>query len=307
MTIGIGVFGKIPSYPEFIRIGSSGATDRSFERWLQMANDQLARAAVKLSSTPLGFCYRDEDAHSLLIGVIVGSRDKVGRNFPLAVYCEYGVVETTAVSLLAEAFRPALTQLSMLAMTALETSRDSLKSAVARVQKPGGSTIKEGRATSAEALRTVGVEQVLSRIFVDPAERAYGINVLQRACEQSRRDGPGRPTAIDATVTSDVELSFWTAAVEARLPKSQGPVSAFWDVASQRVLVIPGAPDSKLLVSMAAPHSQNQKIWRTETSSESSRKSAWEKLDEPVRNALREPGEMSIAEFLEVLGEGVAG
>ena len=130
--------------------------------------------------------------------------------------------------------------------------------------------------------------------------------MLQRACEQSRRDGPGRPTAIDATVTSDVELAFWTAAAEARLPKSQGPVSAFWDVASQRVLIIPGAPDSKLLVSMAAPHSQDQKIWRTETSSDGSRKSAWEKLDEPVRNALREPGEMSIAEFLDVLREGVA-
>ncbi len=305
MTIGIGVFGKIPSYPEFIRIGSSGPTDRSFERWLQMANDQLARAAVKLSSTPLGFCYRDEDANSLLIGVITGSRDKVGRNFPLAVYCEYGVVETTAVSLLAEAFRPALTQLSMLAMTALETTRESLKSAVSRVQKPGGTTIKEGREASANALRTVQVEQVLARIFVDPAERAYGLNVLQRACEQSRRDGPARPTTVDATVTSDVELSFWLAAAESRLPKSQGPLSAFWDVASQRVLVIPGVPESKILVAMAAPHSQNPKIWRTETSSESSRKAAWEKLAEPVREKLREPGEASIADFLELFGQGV--
>jgi len=302
VTLGIGVFGKIPSYPEFVRVGTAGPTDRAFERWLQMANDQLARADVKLSPNPLGFCFRDEAAASLLLGVIVGSRDKVGRNFPLAVYCEYGVTKDTSVTHLAEAFRPALTQLSMLAMTALETTRESLKSAVGRVEKPGGSTIREGREASAKAMREVAVEQILTRMFVDPAERAYGINVMQRACEQSRRDGPSRPTCIDATVTSDVELTFWLAGTEALLPASQGPVSAFWDVGSQRVIVVPGTPDSKILVAMAAPHAQDPKIWRTETSSESSRKAAWDKLDEPVRAMLEAPGEASVQEFLDVLG-----
>ena len=301
MSVGIGVFGKIPSYPEFIRVGPAGPTDRSFERWLQMANDQLARAAVTLTSSPLGFCYRDEDAASLLIGVLVGSRDKVGRRFPLAVYCEYGVGSTTAVSLLAEAFRPALTHLSMLAMTAMETSKESLKSAVGRVEKPGGSMIRQGREATAEALRTIPAEQVLSRIFVDTSERAYGINVLQRACQQSLREGPTRPTSIDATVTSDVELSFWLAAAESQLP-GYGPLSAFWDVSSQRVIVVPGVPDSKLLVSLASPHSTDPKVWRTETSSESSRLAAREKLDPAVLAMLESPGEAPIQALLEVLG-----
>lgn len=302
MTIGIGVFGKIPSYPEFISIGSRSKTGRSFERWMQMANDQLARAAVELSATPIGFCYRDEDAGSLLIGVLVGSRDKVGRKFPLSVFCEFGVAKTTAVSLLAEAFRPALTQLSMLALTAVETTRDSLKAAVSRVTRPGATAIREGLEASEEALRTVTIEQVLSRIFVQETERAYGFSVLQKACQQSRRDGASRPTALDVTVTSDVELSFWLAAVESQLPNSQGPVAAFWDVSNQRALLVPGAPDSMVLVSLASPHAQNPKLWRTETSSESSRKSAWDKLDEPIREMLKEPGEASIADFLERLG-----
>lgn len=299
MSIGIGVFGKIPSYPEFVRIGSVGPTDKALERWLQMANDQLARADVKLSSTPIGFAFRDENADSLLIGVIVGSHDKVGRNFPLAVYCEYGVVRSTVVSLLAEAFRPALTQLSMLAMTALETDREALTSASKRVEVPRGTMIKEGREATAEALRTIPVEQVLARMFVDKNDRAYGINVFQRACAQSVRDGPTRPTCIDATVTSDVELCFAFAAAESQLPESTGPISAFWDVSSQRVVVVPGTPDSKLLVAMAAPHSQNQKIWRTETSSERSRKAAWDKLAEPVKALLEQPGDASIQALLD--------
>lgn len=304
MSIGIGVFGKIPSYPEFVRIGSAGPTDKAFERWLQMANDQLARADVKLSSTPIGFAFRDEKADSLLIGVVVGSRDKVGRNFPLAVYCEYGVVKSTVLSLLAEAFRPALTQLSMLAMTALETDREALKNASKRVEVPRGKTIRDGREATAEALRTIPVEQVLARMFVEQNDRAYGINVIQRACAQSVRDGSARPTCIDATVTSDIELCFAFAAAESQLPETMGPLSAFWDVSSQRVVVVPGLPDSKLLVSMAAPHSQNQKIWRTETSSESSRKGAWEKLSEPVKELLQEPGEASIQELLDRMTEG---
>ncbi len=304
MSIGIGVFGKIPSYPEFVRIGSVGPTDKAFERWLQMANDQLARADVKLSSTPLGFAFRDEKAESLLIGVVVGSRDKVGRNFPLAVYCEYGVVNSTVLSLLAEAFRPALTQLSMLALTALETDREALKSASERVEVPRGKTIKEGREATAEALTTIRAEQVLARMFVDKNDRAYGINVIQRACAQSVRDGPTRPTCIDATVTSDVELCFAFAAAESQLPENMGPVSAFWDVSSQRVIVVPGLPDSKLLVSMAAPHTQNQKIWRTETSSEASRKRAWEKIAEPVKELLEDPGAASIQELLDRMKAG---
>jgi type VI secretion system protein ImpM len=299
MSIGIGIFGKIPSYPEFVRIGSAGPTDKAFERWLQMANDQLARADVKLSSTPIGFAFRDEKADSLLIGVIVGSRDKVGRNFPLAVYCEYGVAKSTVVSLLAEAFRPALTQLSMLAMTALETDREALKNASKRVEVPRGKTIRDGRDATAEALRTIPVEQVLARMFVEQNDRAYGINVIQRACAQSVRDGPTRPTCFDATVTSDMELCFAFAAAESQLPETTGPISAFWDVSSQRVVVVPGVPDSKLLVAMAAPHSQNQKIWRTETSSESSRKSAWEKISDPVKELLKEPGDASIQDLLD--------
>ncbi|MCR9166378.1 MAG: type VI secretion system-associated protein TagF [Nannocystaceae bacterium] len=299
MSIGIGVFGKIPSYPEFVRIGSAGPTDRAFEKWLQMANDQLARADVKLSSTPIGFAFRDEKADSLLIGVLVGSRDKVGRTFPLAVYCEYGVVSSTVLSLLAEAFRPALTQLSMLAMTALETDREGLKSASERVEVPRGKTIRDGRDATAEALRTIPVEQVLARMFVDENDRAYGINVIQRACGQTVRDGPARPTCFDATVTSDMELCFAFAAAESQLPETMGPISAFWDVSSQRVVVVPGVPDSKLLVSIAAPHSQNQKIWKTETSSESSRKRAWEKVSDPVKELLKEPGEASIQQLLD--------
>ena len=126
------------------------------------------------------------------------------------------------------------------------------------------------------------------------------MSVLQKACEQTRREGPSRPTVVDVTVTSDVELSFWLAAVESQLPHSHGPVSTFWEVASQRALLIPGVPDSKILVALAYPHSQNPKIWRTETSSEGSRKAAWEKLEQPVRKMLAEPGEASIQDFLDL-------
>ncbi len=301
MTIGIGVFGKIPSYPEFISVGSRSKTGRSFERWMQMANDQLARANVELPTTPVGFVFRDDDAASLLIGVLSGSRDKVGRKFPLSVFCEFGVDGSTAVSLLAEAFRPALTQLSMLALTAVETTPESLKQAVSRVQRPGGSVIKAGLEKSEEALRTVGLQQVLPRLFPDPGDYAYAITSLTRACEQSRRDGPSRPTSLDVTVTSDVELSFWFAAVEALLPASQGPVSAFWEVATQRAIVVPGAPDSMMLVSVASHHAPNPKLWRTETSSVSSRAGAWDTLDTEIRALLEEPGERPISDLLELL------
>lgn len=301
MSIGIGIFGKIPSYPEFISVASRSKTGRSFERWVQMANDQVARVGSELPMGPIGFVFRDEDAASLLIGVLVRSRDKVSRKFPLCVFCEFGTTDRTSVSALVESFRPTLTQFSMLALTAVETTRDSLKEAVNRVERPGATSIKEGLEASAEAQRTVKLEQVVERMCANKNASAYAINVLTRACEQSRRDGPSRPTAIDVTVTSDVELAFWLAGVESQLPVKHGPVSAFWDVAEQRALVIPGMPDSMVLVSLANAHAQNARLWRTDTSSEAAERGAWDKLDDDVREKLENPGSCSIAEFLKVL------
>lgn len=302
----IGVFGKIPSYPEFISVAARSKTGRSFERWAQMANDQVARVGGDLPMGPIGFVFRDEEAASLLVGVLVRSRDKVGRNFPLSVFCEFGTSDRTSVSHLVESFRPTLTQLSMLALTAVETDRDSLKDAVGRMDRPGASVIKAGIEASEEALRTVRLQQVMERVCSTKNASAYAINVLTRACEQSRRDGAARPTAIDVAVTSDVELAFWLASVESQLPRKHGPLSAFWNVSEQRALVIPGVPDSKVLVSLESRHAQNPRLWRTETSSESSLESAWDKLDDDVRDKLEKPDTCSISEFVAALRASVA-
>ncbi len=301
MKASIGFFGKIPSHPEFISTGMSSKTARSFERWLQMSNDQLARADVELPKTPIGFVFRDEAASALLVGVLAGSRDKVGRNFPVAVFCEVSPAPPDKVSRLAEVFRPTLTQLSMFALSASETTRDALKNSLRRIDVPTTEAIKQGLSDSEEALTTVSLEDVLSRIFASTNDRAYGIHTLIRACERCRQDGPSRPTSIDTHVTSDMELSFWLAAVEARLTDRHGPVSAFWYVPDQRMFVVPGSPDSKLLLALASPTSTSTRLWRTETSSVKSRDAAWDKLSKPIRAMLEDSGDASIQAFLRLL------
>ncbi len=301
--VDIGIFGKIPSYAEFISVGASSATGQSFGRWVQMANDQVARAGCGLPMGPLGFCYRDESATSLLVGVVVGSRDKVGRKFPLAVFCEFDAKPPASAARLVEALRPVLTQLSVLGLTAGEVDPESLKRAAQRITLPPDTELRDALPTSLDGLESVSLQQVLERLYPEGESIAYGINVLTRACEQTLRDGARRPTTLDVTVTSDVELAFWLAGVESRLGPNHGPVSAFWDVPSQRALVIPGVPDSNTLVFLASAATQNAKLWRASTSSETANEAAWGKLEPAVREQLEQPGACTVAKFVRTLGQ----
>ncbi|MBK8720061.1 MAG: type VI secretion system-associated protein TagF [Deltaproteobacteria bacterium] len=88
-TLSLGCFGKIPSFGDFVARGTGSPCGRAFERWLQLANDRLAEASCTAPTGPVGFVFRDDAASSLLVGTLSGSVDKVGRRFPLALFCSW--------------------------------------------------------------------------------------------------------------------------------------------------------------------------------------------------------------------------
>ncbi len=78
----VGCFGKIPTQGDFIRHHAEPFTFAGLDRWLQEGLATLGRTGVELH--PARFLFLAGDA--VLGGVLVPSRDRVGRRFPLAVF-----------------------------------------------------------------------------------------------------------------------------------------------------------------------------------------------------------------------------
>ena len=78
----VGCFGKIPTQGDFVRHHAEPFAYAGLDRWLQEGLATLARTGVALS--PSRFLFLAGDA--MLGGVLVPSRDRVGRQFPLAVF-----------------------------------------------------------------------------------------------------------------------------------------------------------------------------------------------------------------------------
>ncbi len=301
VDVRVGVFGKIESYAEYIRAGLSSTTAQFFERWLQMANDQVAAAKAELPSGPVGFCFRDDQGSALLVGVLVGSRDKVGRRFPLALFAELQLTPGLATAGLPDALRPLLTELSELASTASRTDPAGLKKALFEVELPDTSAFTRDASTHIDALEEITLNRLVERLYPDKKNTAYGFNVLLRACDRAIRDGVRRGVTLDVGVTSDVELSLWLACAEIRLAGRVGPVSAFWDVAQQRALIVPGVPDANTLVFLSSQTAQHARLWRASTSSASARDTARAELGPELCSMLDDGSQCSVLHFIRAL------
>ena len=88
----VGLFGKLPSHPDFVRLNAGGALARSLDVWMQEGLSQMrAEIGESWESTfdqapPLYFAYRDKDPSEVLIGVCRPGRDQTGRRYPFSIF-----------------------------------------------------------------------------------------------------------------------------------------------------------------------------------------------------------------------------
>lgn len=305
--IGVGVFGKIPSHGDFVSAGMASATARSFDKFSQMANDRVAQESNRLPRGPTGFCFRDEEGQSLLIGVMVSSRDSAGRKFPLSLFCELPIEEDMQLAGAPGVFTPAIMELNRLALDAEATTIETLKDAVKAVPVPSTEGLTAALRAEVGRLKEVPLSRVLRRIYGDKPGAAVGASTLVRACDNAVREGPRRPATVDVRATSDVELLFWLACAEKRLGKAVRGLSAFWDVAAQRALIAPGMPDSNTLNFLGSSVVQFNRLWSTGGGkvSPEAEESALEGLSSELASLLADPKSASASDFVMALSPAV--
>ncbi len=87
----LGVFGYLPSHPDFVRVRSSGREVRRFEEWVERGLDQArwnmgGGFSVAYPRLFHRFLFRPDNSQSTVIGLLAASQDSHKRPFPFVAF-----------------------------------------------------------------------------------------------------------------------------------------------------------------------------------------------------------------------------
>jgi type VI secretion system protein ImpM len=90
--LSLGCYGKLPLSPEFIRYNANGLEVQALDQWFQAGIHQAKSrigsswSTEYLQSGPWNFLFAPEGGSHFLMGVLMPSKDRAGREFPLFLF-----------------------------------------------------------------------------------------------------------------------------------------------------------------------------------------------------------------------------
>jgi type VI secretion system ImpM family protein len=294
MTV-VGMFGKLPTFGDFVSVGSGSPLHRGFERWLEDSNDVLGARRKELPKDPLGLMIRGEDSASLLVGMLVGSCDSVGRSFPLGLFHEVRMAGTCLAGM-PLAMAADLGRLAGVARKARARGHHEVAGIMRDMACPADEELAIRSHAELHRLRIVRATLLLERVWGKGHGSHYGSDVIERACALSEERGGRAPLVLDGRAHTDIELMFLLATIDA-MSEGRQPVAVFWDVRSHRVLFVLGRPDAGILALMVED-GQADRVWPLATDRPEVAQKAAEGLDAGRRALLDDPGSISAKDFL---------
>ncbi len=294
----IGIYGKIPAQGDFVRVNASDALGQSLDQWLQQALEALQRTSADLQPEPAYFVFRPPTAAALTaVGVLVASRDRVGRQYPLAIYAR---VDSAAVahrlssvplmfSLFLEDATGVLAGASRIDAAALTTQLRTLR-------YPFAAETTQSDALCRHTLDAAPTADIHRRLFGEAMEfrHYFAFKTFIEACDTARAfpSGPGRPAiTLDCPLPSDVELFTWLELARRRLFGSAVVPSYIWrEGPSPRLLLALGALPPAVFRYLARPTDTAPQLWPLTTTRADAIEQSAQALAEPYRRALDTPG-----------------
>jgi len=266
----IGLFGKIPSHGDFVRVNVADPAVGPLVRWLEEGNEARHRAGATLSPEPLGFLFRAPESDGALVGVLGPGSDKVGRSFPIAVFVPVRGKELTShfplVPALYRAFLDSARAFlgEVAALTAAQVA-DRLRT----LPLPGAGEIAAAEGWARDAASREHWREMQARLFGDGSagQQYYACRTFQTACRPVRGRDPGKVNvALDCPWAQDVDLYAWLELARRSLAWA-APPPFFWRGGAAPALIISlGAPPASLLGYLATPSRESSKIWPLRTS-----------------------------------------
>lgn len=294
----VGMFGKMPAFGDFVSVGTGTPAYRGFERWLEDSNDVMVERGQQLGKDPLGFLIRDADTGSLLVGILVGSVDSVGRTFPLGLFYEVPH-EGVCLAGLPQALALCLGRLASVARKARVRGHEEVRTLVRSLELPTGKELAIRSHAELHRLRIVKARMMLGRVYGEGHSPHYGSSVILQACGLAPQRRASAPLVLEGRVRTDIELMFQLASVDGMSGGVQ-PEAALWEVRSHRALFVLGKPDQRLLALMAS-NAEADRLWPVWTDRQDIARKSRDDLPSACRELLDEPGAISAKDFLDAM------
>jgi type VI secretion system protein ImpM len=272
----IGVFGKLPTVGDFVAHNAAHSGARELQTWLVAEVENLAAKRKHVPGVPVKFLIRDPAANGACIGALAPGRDRVGREFPLAVFANIDMpVACHRFPSLPTAYAGFLDHAARLVseVPALGLDLPGLLLRMDMLQVPGPQELEEARTWTHQALEATGGQTLLEAVFGPLAGGValHGVHMFATACAHVNGGDPGRASIVlDCPTSDDVQLVFWLRLARELLGWRRAPPSLFWTGPGgpeTRLLLTLGAPATGVLHFLADPSVTAEKLWPMRTQS----------------------------------------
>jgi len=303
----IGVFGKLPAHAEFIRADTTDPAISDIERWMDEAVGLLHRSSSALAEGPAFFAWRSGGGTRTNVGVMVPSRDQVGRQFPLMIFAsaDGGADLFPAFPV---AFAPFLVEATALVSAAQTVDGPTLIEYARRLPVPGPADFAEARASVDDLLAGADVPELCAAMFPATPEgsRYYGIHTFVTACRGAHGHEPSKASVTLECPLGDIPARATWLELARRLLGWRDNPSFFWtDGAHGRLLLPLGPPPPSMLGYLARGGGGSTKLWPLSTTNLAAIDSARNAMSPMLRALLDTPG-TPVTGLINALGGGMA-
>ncbi len=301
---GVGVIGKAPAYADFARIGAGDPSAEELLVWLEGTEDSLHRAGASLPSSPTYFLFSSPTTRSALVGVLIPSRDQVGRSFPLAAFA---LLPATSMAehftLVPKAFSGFLAAGSALLAEAATLNAAQLAERT-RALTPPNDRDWQGADEQRRLLLDQSNESWVRKLEESGGSFGphYAFHTLIAACKD-RASEPSRTPLVLLCPLGAEGPSPWLELVARLLRwKTQAPPFVWTEATPPRLLISLGVSSATSLSFLARPEASASSLWPLQSQNASSREAARQAFS-PQQQATLEAGHASIAALISTLAQ----
>jgi type VI secretion system protein ImpM len=251
--------GKLPTEPDFVRLGGRSACIEVFDAWLVHAAAPLCAAASVGSLRNLAFCFCLPKHSRALVGVLEPSQDSRGREFPVAVLLECNLEHwRTRLGELWQSAEPFRSAAQALILELGESSTSDIREQLSELPglpTPEVSSYEDARLTSGENAgaflrRTIG-SSAAHNLF-------YAVSTLEAAFAEPK---PAAGLAIDCPVRDANDTATWLQLASQLSLQSKLVPSALFSAEPARLVISAETPLPQLLRALVEPGPAREQLW----------------------------------------------
>jgi len=232
------------------------------DQWLVKSIETMHASSATLPPVMLRYVFSAPDASGVVVGVLSPSRDQVGRNFPVTVFCTLPRSAATGaiVAGLPLAFGPFLAAAEDLIREVPALDASEVLARLDQLPHTATETVHGAAQRVAEVLRTSDAREHLLRTLgdADGSASAYAYYTFGAAMKAT---SSSNALVLDCPIVNDVDLMAWLTLATALGRGTEVP-SFFWtEEPEPRLLLSLGNASTQVLTFVADPSHQSARLW----------------------------------------------